>query len=130
MKIRSKKLLQYLLEKNIDFQDKEVLAQAKSQYRAKYKRDWAKTAKKNKVIKPSFTLFEFIELTKRADLMGMNPTVYVREIVLSYQSNIELIPHREKLLQILQFISMAIRQNNSEYLYQAEEHLLEYLKKY
>lgn len=135
MKIRSKQLFLYLLEKNIDFQDKEALAQAKSEYRRLYKKKWKTGAKKNKEVRPTFTEYEYQELYKRAELLGLLPTTYVRELVLSSQENRELIPNKEQLLKVLQCISMALinhqKCTNEEIktlLEQAEESLIVYLK--
>lgn len=108
MKIRSKQLFLYLLEKNIDFQDKEALAQAKSEYRRLYKKKWKTGAKKSKEVRPTFTESEYEELCKRAELLGLLPTTYVRELVITNQENRELIPNRDQLLQILQYISMSL----------------------
>lgn len=135
MKVRSKQLLVYLLENNIDFQDREALAQAKREYRKQYKKNWKTGAKKNKDLRPSFTQQEYEELCKRASLLGLLPTTYVRELVISNQENKELICNKEQLLQVLQYLSMAIIAMKKGYisdveelLDKAEKDLLQYLK--
>ena len=129
MNIRSKQLLVYLLEHNVDFQDKEALATAKREYRKQYKKKWKTTAKKNREVRPTFTEQEYQAICIRADLLGLPPTTYVRELVLTSQENRELIPNKEQLLQILQCVSRAVIQNkNDSLLAEAEQLLLDYLQ--
>lgn len=132
MRIRSKQLLVFLLEKNINFQDQEALTQAKAEYRRLYKKRWKTTAKKNKEVRPTFTEYEYQELCKRAELLGLYPTTYVRELVLTNQENRELIPNKHQLLQVLQYVSMAVMQgqkygSENKLIVSAEQSLLEYL---
>jgi hypothetical protein len=135
MNIRSKQLLIYLLENNIDFQDMEALTLAKKEYRKLYKKRWKKHAKRNRELRPCFTEYEFQELCKRANLFGLPPTSYVRELILTNQENRELISNRSALLQALQGISMALmvarKEGNEEIkalLEQSEYTLIVYLK--
>lgn len=126
--IRSKRLYLYLLERNIDFEDSVALAQAKADYRKQYKKNWKQQSKKHRELRPTFTEAEYIELCKRADLLGLTPTAYLRELILTNQENRKLIPHKEILLQVLQRLSMAINQSRSKHLsiqmFQEAEHLL------
>lgn len=133
MHIRSKQLLLYLLEHNIDFEDREALAQAKAEYRKLYKKNWKQKSQKNKELRPTFTETEYSELCKRAELFGLTPTGYLRELILTNQENRELIPHREELLILLQFISMALNQIHADHpsrplLQESEKLLLNYLQ--
>lgn len=134
MKIRSKALWQYLSETGALNGTVEEIATAKKKYRQNYKRTW----KQNRIIRkielrPGFTDREFKELAIRAQAVGLTPTALVREHVLSYLQNSELIPNRNRLLKVLQLISMAII-NSADYrtqqalLQEAERLLLSYLK--
>lgn len=129
--IRSIRLYTYLVESNIDFNDPEAVALAKQQYRRKYKREWKRTAKRKKELRPLFSEQEYTELCKRAKLLGLKPTTYIRELVLTNQQNCELIPNRHILLELLQHVSMAANQNkNNALIEQAEQLLLDYIRKH
>lgn len=129
-RIRSIRLYTYLVECNIDFNDHKAMAEAKQNYRRAYKREWKKgTAKRRKEIRPLFTEQEYTELCKRSKILGLKPTTYVRELVLTNQQNRELVPNKHILLELLQCISMMAnehRENTS--LAYAEQLLLHYLR--
>ena len=128
-RIRSISLFNYLVECNIDFNDTEAIALAKQNYRKKYKREWKKKAQRHREVRPLFTHYEYSELCKRAYLLDLKPTTYVRAVVLSAQENHDLIPDKPQLLEVLQRISMAVNQDrNNTLLIEAEELLLSYLK--
>ncbi len=128
-RIRSIRLYTYLVEHNIDFNDQEAIALAKQNYRRKYKREWKRTAKRKKELRPLFSEQEYKGLCKRANLLGLKPTTYIRELVLTNQENYEIIPNKDQLLIILQQVSMAANQDkNNSCICQAEQLLLNYIR--
>lgn len=138
MKIRSQALLVYLLENKIDFQDATSLAEAKREYTRLYKRTWKLKTKKIKEVRPTFDCVQYSELEKRASLYGFTSvTTYARELLLSSFQNRELVPNKEDLYLVLQFISRAqntLIQESDIYevkklLDQAEVLLIQYLKR-
>ena len=131
----NKNLINYLSEIGALGGSEEEITAGKIAWRRKYKRDWRSKNKKRKELRPGFTPQQFEEIGIRAKLYGLNPTSYVRELILSAQEYIDLIPCRDQLLYILQSISMAeiaLAKNNNTIeakalLQQAEETLLSYL---
>ena len=135
MKNQSKKMLQYLSDVGVLGGSEEAIQSAKIAYRREYKRHWKKNLKKSKELRPSFTPIEFEQVVLRAKLFGLTPTAYARDIIMSSQGHFDLIPNKDKLLYILQAISMAeiaLKKDNNSHdtkalLLQAEEMLSQYL---
>lgn len=136
MKICSKKLYEFLLLSDVLHGTKEDIAQAKREYRRIYKRQWKKRRLLKKEVRIEFTLREYGDIKVRAFELGVSQTAYARAVVLSSIGSSNLIPHKDKLLKILQLISMSAiesAKNNippwqlPEQLGQAEQMLLGYL---
>jgi len=135
MKVRSKKMWEYLSQAGVLESPEELIMQAKFDYRRLYKRTWKKNIKKCKELRPTFTKIEFDGILERAKLYGLHPTTYARDLILSNQSDISLIPKKSELQGILQAISMAENALSkdkdsaeaNELLLKAESMLLTYL---
>jgi len=107
-KIRSSKLYQYLLFRGVLGASDEIIANAKREYRKEYKRNWKKARLKQKPeLRPNFTKAELGAISKVANAFGLTSTDYVRRAALSQASQTVLIAQKDKLLTILQKVSMA-----------------------
>lgn len=107
MKTRSKPLYAYLLQSNVLHGTKEDIAQAKREYRRIYKREWKQRKRPRKEIRIEFTIREFGDIKVRAFEFGISHTAYARTVILSSVGLSQLIPHKDKLLKVLQIVSMA-----------------------
>jgi len=132
----NKNLINYLSEMGVLGGSSEEIRVAKIEWRRMYKREWKRNRKRNKQLRPDFTHQEFEEIRLRAKLYGLPMTTYARELIISAQTEVDIIPCREQLMYILQSISMceialSKDRNSTEahpLLLQAEEMLLHYLK--
>jgi len=132
---KSKALQQYLNDCGVLSGSPEAIKIAKKEYRLKYKREWAKSCRRNRNIRPCFTASEFEGIVARATLYGVTVTTYVRNLVLSAQEGADLIPNKDQLMNVLQAVSMALiafkKDSNSieaqALIWQAETMLLQYL---
>jgi hypothetical protein len=116
-KIRSSKLYEYLLFKGVLGAPDEIIANTKKEYRKEYKRSWKKARLKQKPeLRPNFTKSELATITKVATVYGLTNTDYIRRSALAHASKTNLITQKDKLLTILQKVSMAgILVNNKGY---------------
>jgi hypothetical protein len=137
MKTRSKALYAYLLDTGVIHGTPEEIAMAKRSYRRLYKMRWKQGRIEKKEIRVEFTLKQFSSIKVRALEAGLTHTTYARNAILFAAEAKQPIPHKDMLLQILQLVSMAaiaaakntIPLNQlSTMLYQAESHLIQYLK--
>lgn len=140
MKIRSRNLYNFLVEKGVFDKGEEAIKEAKTEYRRIYKRTWKKNIiVKKKELRPAFTPKEHNDLIIKSRLLGLSPTAYIQKLAIDALGQTTILPHREKLLKILQLvgISQNLIQNHrysypfsqaDEYLKEAELLLLEYLK--
>jgi len=106
MKVRSKELWDYL-EQSGALDSPELIPEAKTAFRKIYKKNWRKDAKRSKELHPSFTRIEFEQIGLRAKLFGLRPTTYARNLILSAQQELALVPNKQHLLEIQQCIGMA-----------------------
>lgn len=107
-KIRSTELLKFLQLKGVLGGSDIDIKNAKQQYRAEYKRKWKQARLKIKPeLRPNFTKKEIESISKAAKVRGLTSTNFVRQSALSLASNKTLIPNQDKLLTILQKLSMA-----------------------
>ena len=107
MNSRSSALWQYLEQSGALNGSTEDIIKAKQEYRKQYKRDWNKQSQNNKELRPKFSHEEYKQICIRAKLYGLHPTAYTKQLILSTQEEVTLIPNKEELLQILQYVSMA-----------------------
>ena len=143
MKVRSKKMWQYIIDSGaLQGGTKEDIEKCKIAWRKEYKRKW----KQNKIIKPielrpGFSAKQYKELQIRAKEFGTTPTGYVKQITLASVGIGQAIPGKQKLITVLQLVSIASiavskakhgkiedPHRISNHLEQAEKLLLEYLK--
>lgn len=110
MNIRSTSLYEYLLSSGALDGTPEDIARAKREYRKKYKREWKKNKQlPHRELRPSFSLKDYEALKVRAGEMGYeNPTAYIKQLILASLEQKSIVPHREQLEQILQYVSMAL----------------------
>lgn len=138
MKYGSKAIFEYLKEKGLLDASREQINEAKLAYRRAYKREWKKNRQvPSKEIRPVFSLRQYVEIKIKADLFGLNPTKYVKQIVLADISGKPVIPNKGVLLQILQLLGMIaisiskerhLSNNLKEQIAEAEALLLKYVK--
>ncbi len=142
MKFRSKALWQYLNDTGALQGSQEDIERAKRNYRREYKRKW----RQDKVIKPielrpGFTAREYKELKIAAKMVGLTPTIFIKQSALASAGVGKAIPEKAKLLSVLQLVSMVSIavfkakhgratdiQTVASSIEQAEKILLEYLK--
>ncbi|MDL5045252.1 hypothetical protein QQ054_04255 [Oscillatoria amoena NRMC-F 0135] len=133
-KIRSKKLYEFLLAAGVLDGPDEVIAAARREYARLYKREWRTRNLRQKEARVTFTVKQFLELQKQAKRVGLKPTTFCHNIILSSIENLPLIPHRELILKAAQLLGMFYMNNRhlldapaeQEFL-QAEAVLLHYL---
>jgi hypothetical protein len=140
MRVRSKKILEYIRAKGIPLHDENAVKITKAEYMRDYKRAWKKgNQRPRKELRPCFTLKEYASLKLAASEAGYkNPTNYAKSIVLASVNSIPIIPNRDSLYEALQQVGMAVTlmQNGSDpmaafnSMLNAEKILLEYLLKY
>ena len=110
MKIRSRNLYLFLVEKEVLDKDGQAIADAKAEYRRIYKRNWKKNILvKKKELRPAFTPKEYTGIRLKALELGLTPTGFIQKTALESIQQATLIPQREKLLKILvvyQFIGV------------------------
>ncbi len=106
-KVRSKALWKFLFEKGvIPNGTEEEITEAKKEYRRLYKKAWKRSRKKQKEIRPSFTIKEYQAIQQVAEKAGLKPTTLARQLLLSHSEGNAFIPNRDILLQVLQNISI------------------------
>jgi hypothetical protein len=136
MKTRSKPLYEYLLNLGVLQASKEEIAKAKQQYRKEYKKRWKKERLPHKEIRIVLSLKEYKEVSILAHQFNLTPTSYLKALLCTAIEEKILIPNRDKLLELLQLISICtigtIKQTIppwelQEQLLTAENRLLEYL---
>jgi len=140
MRIRSKKLWQYLIETNALNGTEEDIIKAKVQYRKMYKREWKKKQRlPKKELHPVFSLKEFHIIKLKANKVGLHPSTYVKQIVIASLQSTDLLPNKEQLQKVLQLISISVISLKSNQLNlsqiaiqleEAEKLLLQYLHLY
>ncbi len=75
MKIRSRNLYLFLVEKEVLDKGEQALKEAKAEYRRIYKRTWKKNiVVKKKELRPAFTLKEHNAIQLKAIEFGLTPT--------------------------------------------------------
>lgn len=128
MKVKSKRLWQYLSDCNLLNASEEEIALAKVKYRRLYKTEWKQNrAKPEKEIRPVFSLKEYMDLKVKASDMGMNPTKYLKSLALSSVKSETLAPNKEELKRVMQLLTIAVSTKNTEPIQVAEQILLKYI---
>ncbi len=135
MKIRSKPLFAYLCSTGAIHGTEETILAAKRHYRALYKKKWKQQRIKCKEVRPIFNLKEFDLLTIKARKAGLKPATFARQVILQAIDKNTLIPQKETLLQVLQYLSIAcielsktsIPKSTLDPLEKAEQMLLKYI---
>jgi hypothetical protein len=136
MKTRSTALYQYLLSAGVIGGSKEDIALAKAQYRKLYKKQWKARHRPRKELRIEVTLKQLADIKVKAASANMRHTTFARSILLFSLNEPLPLFHRDTLLQVLQYISMAsihITRNNPNrvqvlrLVQQAEAALLQYL---
>jgi len=107
MKIRSKKLYQYLLESGVLNGTPEAIGMAKLAYRNAYKKAWKQQSRPRKEIRFIVTLKQFESIKIKASEYELRPATYSRSVILQAAEGSLVIPHRDQLLKVLQLVSMA-----------------------
>jgi predicted DNA binding CopG/RHH family protein len=107
MKTRSTALYNYLLASGVVGGSKEDIALAKAQYRKLYKKQWKALHRPRKEIRIEVTLKQLAAIKAKAATAGMRHTPFVRAILLVALNEPLPLLHRDTLLQILQYVSMA-----------------------
>jgi hypothetical protein len=137
MKVRSRKLYEYLLQAGVLNGPDESIAQCKKDFRKQYKKLWKQRKKPRKEIRFELSLKEFQALQLQARVYDLRHTTYARQIVLASVEQSPFIPYRDVLHKVLQLISMAAiasgkggvtMEELSAWLMQAETELLHYLQ--
>lgn len=129
MKVRSKRLWQYLSDCNLLNASEEEIALAKVKYRRLYKTEWKQNrTKPEKEIRPMFSLREYMELKIKASEMGMKPTRYLKSLALSSIHSGSLAPNKEALTRVMQLITLAVTTKDTKPINDAEQLLLNYIK--
>lgn len=134
MKIRSKPLYEYLLQANVLDGPDEAIRRAKQAYRKSYKRQWKQRSRPVKEIRYTVTIKQFVAIKKTANEAGLRHTTYAKAVALESIGLPRL--HNDALLEVLQFVSMAViaTERHQPYtqvcdlLHKAETRLLEYLR--
>ena len=136
MKIRSKPLYTYLQNANVLDGTKEDIYRAKCEYRRMYKKNWKKIKRARKELRIEISLRQYMDIKVRASELELKHTVYARNLILAAVESKQFIPHKDRLLKIMQLVSIitiAASKNSlplwqiGEQLVQAEKMLLEYL---
>jgi hypothetical protein len=135
MKTRSTALYNHLLAAGVIGGSKEDIALAKAQYRKLYKKQWKAKHRPRKEIRIEVTLKQFAEIKAKASTANMRHTTFARAILLVALNEPLPLLHRDTLLQILQYVSMAaiqITRNGNRLqalrlVREAESALLEYV---
>lgn len=142
MKVKSKKLRQYLEERNAFNSTPEEFISLKQQYRKEYKREWANNRLPHHELRPALTLKEYSDIKKMARESGYkNPTAFTKNLILSSLQGKPIAPDRDLLLTISQKVGMSINLLKNPYTFldkselikfltEAENILLEYIRKY
>ena len=130
-KVRSKRLYQFLIDRGALNASKEEIMKVKAEYRKLYKKAWKK--KRNvprKEIRPCFSLKEYLDIQVKAHELGVCPTRYVKQVVLSGLHGKALVPHTNVLKKVLQLLGIAQNSYGDAVasLPEAEKLLFEYLK--
>ncbi|QTE35863.1 hypothetical protein J3L18_22325 [Mucilaginibacter gossypii] len=136
MKTRSALLYQYLLSAGVIGKSEEDIARAKAQYRRLYKKAWKAKHRPRKELRIEVTLKQLADIKVKAASANMRHTTFARSILLLSLNEPLPLFHRDTLLQVLQYISMAsiqITRSNPNRIQilrlvqQAEAALLQYL---
>jgi hypothetical protein len=107
MKTRSAALYNYLLASGVIGGPKEDIALAKAQYRKLYKKQWKARHRPRKEIRIEVTLKQLAAIKAKAATANMRHTPFARAILLVALNEPLPLLHRDTLLQILQYVSMA-----------------------
>lgn len=110
MKVRSKALLQFLMDRKLLGASEQEIVQGKREYRKLYKAEWKRNRQKPvRELRPQFTLKQFVELKAIASGLGYkHPTKYLKQLALSQVSGMPLVKNPDVLRQALQHIGIAI----------------------
>lgn len=135
MKIRSRALYNFLLQRGALSASPEVIAQYKAEYRKLYKSNWKKRQRPRKEIRFELTERQFVALQLQARAHGLRHTTYVRSLVLGSIGEPNYTDGR--ILEILQMVSMAAistshnphAERAHQLLLKAETLLLNYIRK-
>lgn len=107
-KIRSQELYAYLINKGVLGRSEDEIKLAKKQYRKEYKRKWKRAQLKQKPeLRPNFTKKEIERIAISAKARGLTSTNFIRQSALSLSTQSNLVSNKDKLLIILQKLSMA-----------------------
>ncbi len=107
-KIRSTELFNYLNNKGVLGRSETEIALAKKEYIKKYKRDWKRNRlKKKPEIRPNFTPKEYELITNASKARGLTKPDFLRQCGLTVASQTDIISNKDKLLVILQKLSIA-----------------------
>lgn len=136
MKPRSKALHDYLFSLGVLNGAPEEIDAAKRSYRRLYKKRWKQAKKPRKEIRIGFTLRQFEAIKQTARQNEMKPTAYAHTAILYAAESRQVIPAIDRLLKVLQLISMAAIESEKHFepghgiatlLAEAESMLLQYL---
>ena len=142
MKVNSKKLRQYLEERNAFNSTPEEFNLLKRQYRREYKRNWANNRLPHHELRPAVTLKEYADIRRMARESGYkNPTAFTKHLIISSLQGRPFAPDKDLLLTISQKVGMSINLLKNPYTFldkselikfltEAENILLEYISKY
>mgnify|MGYP001570420545 CR=1 FL=1 len=127
-KIRSNRLLEYLIATGALDNGKDAIVQAKLAYRKQYKKEWKQhKLMLHKELRISLTLRQYHSLQLTAYDNKLSPTAFARQQVLIALDARPCVPNTEILRQILQSISLTINDGLTDRLQTAEKHLIAYL---
>ena len=127
-KIRSNRLLEYLIATGALDNGKDAIVQAKLAYRKQYKKEWKQhKLMLHKELRISLTLRQYHSLQLTAYDNKLSPTAFARQQVLIALDARPFLLKPEILRQILQSISLTINDGLTDRLQTAEKHLIAYL---
>jgi hypothetical protein len=124
-KIRSRKLLKFLIDSGALTKGEEAIKEAKIEYRRQYKKQWRiQKMSLTKVMQFYVSLRECKQIYLFALESGMSPSSFCKSAVISLIEDKKTIP---ALNQVLQAISLCINNKSVHDLIDAEKLLLQYL---
>lgn len=127
-KIRSRRLLEYLIVSGALDKGKDAIVEAKLAYRKQYKKEWRQhKLTLHKELRLSLTLRQYHSLQLTAHDNKLSPTAFARQQVLIALDARPFLPNTEILRQILQSISLTINDGLTDRLQTAEKLLMAYL---
>jgi len=136
MNIRSKALRNYLSATGVLNGTPEQIAYAKQAYRKQYKRNWKAQKRPRKELRVEVTLKQYAAIVQYANAHGMRSTPFARNAIMQAVTGSPIPYGYDRLLQILQLVSMATiatshnpgAERAHQLLLQAENLLLTHIK--